>query len=72
MNDVHDRTAIQMLIIDSESILESVGLVNNEAEDLTLLNVVKTNYTDEAVGVLRTTLLYFSKYFLGAASVEQR
>ena len=37
-----------------------MGFMNNEAQYLTLLNVIKSNYAYEAVRILRTTFLYFS------------
>jgi hypothetical protein len=49
-----------------------VGLVNGEAHHLTLLDVVKSDNTDVAVGVRRATGLHFVENFLGALSREHR
>jgi hypothetical protein len=49
-----------------------VGLVYGEAHYLTLLNVVKSDNTDVAVGVRRAASLHFVENFLGALSPEHR
>lgn len=49
-----------------------VGLVYGEAHYLALLDVVKSDNTDVAVGVSRATSLHFVQNFLGALSAEHR
>ena len=43
----------------------ATGLVNNEANSLALLDVVKTHNSDVRVGILLTTFTYFVEYILG-------
>jgi len=49
-----------------------VGLGNDEAENLALLHVIKTYYSDVASGILRTASFYFIENFLCGACIEQR
>lgn len=46
------------------------GLVNHEAHDLTLLDVVETNNADEGVGVFAAAFANFTQNFLGSGAVE--
>ncbi len=46
--------------------------IHNETVSLTLLNVVEGNNPNEAVGVLRATLLHFIQDFLRRSRTEQR
>jgi phosphatidylserine/phosphatidylglycerophosphate/cardiolipin synthase-like enzyme len=48
-----------------------VGLVNDEAYSLTLLDVVETNNTDVAVRVFATALTDFVEDFLSRSSIEK-
>jgi hypothetical protein len=50
----------------------TTGLVNDEANGLTLLDIVEADNTDVAVGVLRTTLAHFVEYLLRRVAVKQR
>ncbi len=50
----------------------SGGFVNDKAENLALLDVVKTYNTDKAVAILRTARLNFVQYFLSGFSTKQR
>lgn len=52
--------------------LESVWLVNDEAENLALLDIIKTHDADEAVGVLRLARLHFIHDFVNGGGVKQR
>jgi hypothetical protein len=59
---------------NEESFLEGlfVGLVYGEAHHLALLDVVKSDNTDVAVGVRRAASLHFVQNFLGAFSAKHR
>ena len=48
------------------------GLVHDEAHGLALLDVVKGNHADKAVGVLRAASLNFVQNFASGARVKQR
>ena len=52
--------------------LEAVGFVNDEANGLALLDIVKPSYADVGIRVFLTALAHFGQHFLGAAAVEQR
>jgi hypothetical protein len=49
-----------------------VGLVNDKAQHLALLDVVETHNTDVGTGVLRTASAYFTENFLSARGAKQR
>ena len=46
--------------------------MNNEAQYLALLDVVKANYTDVGAGVLRAASAHFTENFLSASCAKQR
>jgi hypothetical protein len=49
-----------------------IGLVHGEAHHLALLDVVKRDNADVAVGVRRAAGLHFVQHFLGGFSAEHR
>jgi hypothetical protein len=47
-----------------------IGFVHNEADGLTLFNVVKTNYPNVGVGVLRAAFPHFREHFLSRSTTK--
>jgi len=59
-------------LVDTSLVAVVVGLVNDEAEHLALLDVVEANYTDVRARVLRAASAHFVENFLSASCAEQR
>jgi hypothetical protein len=59
-------------LVDTSLVAVGVGLVNDKAQYLALLDVVEANYTDVGAGVLRAASAHFTENFLSIRSTKQR
>jgi hypothetical protein len=59
-------------LVDTSLEARVVGLVNDKAQHLALLDIVKANYTNVGARVLRAASTHFTENFLSAGCAKQR